>query len=166
MATINTELETIEIKHPVFNDFVVTAKKLQPIEAMDLFSRMQKYQRVVPLTHPTKVDAEGSPIFLTNDDGEIQYAILSNVPAKAVLDVLGEILLGWSGLDDGNKPIPFTPSNFKYLFNKDLNVPITRKVKRKDGSEKEVKGTQSFADYIQAQVNKEAGMESEEVDPN
>lgn len=158
MARVNTQKETIEIKHPKFKEVKVIAKKLDPIEAMDLFVGLQEYQKVVVLTDPSTKEV------LLDEEGNPRVHVLSNIPATAVIDILEEVLESWEGIEDEkSKPIPFKRENFKYLFKKELNCPVKKKIKdpkTKKEVEKEVQI--SFADYIQAEVNKTA----QEDDPD
>lgn len=151
MAKINMQKQVMTIKHPVMPEVWVEAYILDPMESMDLFSGMQKFQRVVVLTHPTLKDENGEPQILKDDDNNPLTHVISNLPASAVIDILMNTLTKrWGGINDENdNPIPFSQANLRVLFSKELNVPTTRKINGKD-----VKGTQAFADYIQAEVNK------------
>lgn len=167
MVMINTVPETMEVKHPKLKGVVASVFVLDPIETMDIFSGLAKYQKVVVLTDPRTGE------ILYNPSTEEPFtATVNNIPSSAALEILEKIVDNVKGLEDQNKkPIIIDRNiegsfkqNLKYLFRKELNCDITRKKKDVQGVEKEVKGSQSFADYIQAELNKKA--QGEESSPN
>lgn len=145
MAKIILDPEQITIKHPRFPELEVYCLEQEPVEAMDLFSSLAKYQRVVAVTNP----ATGE-ILRDNKDNVITVT-LTTLPASEIINILSQVVVGWKGLEDSKGVvIPFSKENLKHLFNRGLNVSTTKK----DNSGKDVKGTQSFADYIQEDLNK------------
>lgn len=137
---INTAREFIDIKHPKYPDLIVRCKKLEPIEFMDLFSGFQKYQRIVAVVNPTNNE------LIRDANGNLETVTLNNLPASVVVDLLSNIIDTWQGLEDQNGIIKYEKDNIKYLFKKELNVPITKDKKET---------SQAFPDYIQEQLNKE-----------
>ena len=158
-AMVDTSESTIEIPHPKYPKFITELRVLDPIEALDLFSGFQKYQRVIVLQDP-----KTGEILYDEETKEPKTVVLNNVPAKEMVSVLEKVIKGWRGLrgSDG-KEIPFSAGNMKYLFSKNLNVPKTRKVKE-NGIEKNVEGVQTYADYLQERVN-DMMKDEEESDP-
>lgn len=167
MVAINTDVETMDVKHPKHSEVVATVRVLDPIETMEIFSALSRYRKVVVLTHPVTGE------ILYDDEQNPLTSTLTNIPADAAIEVLEKTLIRVKGLTDGNKkPIvidleknPESRENLKYLFKKQLNVSIVRKKKNTEGKEISTPGTQSFPDFLQAEINKRAELEDSN-DPN
>jgi hypothetical protein len=149
MARINTKPRRIEVHHPTLKDVYVKARILEPIEAMDMFSGFADFQRVVAVVD----QRTGDPLY--NKKGEPITSTITNIPASEIIRILASTLEGWDGLDDENdKPIPFTEENLRILFAPELT--IAKDVLDEDTGKKLRTYQQTFADYIQEEINKKA----------
>lgn len=138
----------LTIEHPIYPEFKVYCRILDPVEAMDVFSGFQEYQQVFAIVHPVTKE------LVRDEKGNLETVTITNVPAKVIIDVLKDVIDwqagGWEGLEGPEDVIIPKPENIKYLFSRDLNITNTKIV---DG--KEVKSSQSFPDHIQERLNKE-----------
>lgn len=150
MAKIITDKQTHIVEHPKFKELRVHCVLPEPLEYMEMFSSFQKYQKHVAILHPITGE------LIKNEDRSVATQIVTNLPASAIMQILEAVIdkeKGWEGLEGSSGIITYSSSNIKHLFNRALNVPIT--VKRMiSGVEKEIQDEQSFADYIQAEINK------------
>lgn len=145
MARIQ-DTQTFTITHPKLKDVKVICRELDPIEAMDMFSGLAKYQKVVAILHPVTGE-------IVRDGDEIATSIRTNLPSEAILKILETNLEGWEGIEDSKgNPIPFNSNNIRHLFNRAFS--LVKMVEEKDGDKVTMKPTpQSFADYIQQEIN-------------
>lgn len=140
----------LTVEHPLHPEFKVFARILDPVEAMDVFSRFQEFQQVVSVIHPVTKE------LVRDEKGNLETVTISNPPAQVIIDILTDVIDwkhpsgGWVELEGPDGPILPKPENIKFLFSRDLNVPTTKTVEGK-----EVKSTQSFPDHIQERLNKE-----------
>jgi hypothetical protein len=148
MAKINTKVRHITVEHPHLKGVSVKARIMEPIEAMDMFSGFSDFQRVVAVTD----QRTGSPLY--NKKGEPVTATITNIPASEILRILEETVESWDGLDDENDaPIPCNAANLKFLFAPELN--IDKEITDEESGETRTI-QQTYADYIQEEVNKVA----------
>ena len=130
--------------------------KLEPTEQMDLFSGFQQYTKLVAILHPITSE------IIRDDNGNIATQSITNLPVHEMIKILAHVIKNWEGLEGESGVIPYTEKNIKYLFNRALNVKI-KEPRQINGVKKEVDINQSFADYIQSELQKSIEKDSEGV---
>lgn len=147
MARVNTKEEKLTVIHPKFKELKVFCRVLEPVEAIDLFSRFQKFSQVVAVIHPVT----GELVY--NKEGKLETVTITNIPASEAIKVLEEVVEGWEGLEDNDdKPIPFHSSKLNLLFSKDLGFKEEIDDPKEEGKKKKI--NRSFGDYIQGELDK------------
>jgi hypothetical protein len=155
MAKLFTGEERITVVHPELKEVKVHCRVPEPVEATDVFSRFQQFNRAVAVIHPVSGE------LVHNTDGTIATITQVNIPSSEILKTLENFVLGWEGLEDENeKAIPFEVSKLKLLFSRELTIKHV-KPDPKD-PKKTINTYQAYGDYIQEQINKKLSFEDEE----